>query len=75
MRDKLREKRETLGLTQKELAKRSKVSERVYQDYEYGKVTPRYNAMKRIAHVLGSSVEELFGNASDEIQTATTIKV
>lgn len=43
-----------------EVAKKAKVSERAYQQYEYGDRIPRADTAKLIAQVLNSSVEELF---------------
>lgn len=52
--------REAAGLTQAQAAKKAKVSERMYQGYEYDKNEPRVKAALRIAKVLGTTVEELF---------------
>ena len=52
--------RENNGLTQKEVAKKVGVSERMYQKYEYG-TTPNAETAIRIAKALNSTVEELWG--------------
>ncbi len=51
--------REEKGLTQKELAKLSGVSERMIQRYENGFTNPRLEAGKRIAQALNVSVHDL----------------
>ena len=56
---KLKIKRRQEGLTQREIAKTAKVSER-YQDYEAGKSIPKADTAKLIALALNSTVEELF---------------
>ncbi len=56
----LKDKREKMGLTQVKIAKESKITERGYQDYEYGKREPKVRTAIRIAKVLNSTVEELF---------------
>ena len=57
---KLKIKRRQEGLTQREIAKTAKVSERRYQDYEAGKSMPKADTAKLIALALNSTVEELF---------------
>lgn len=62
MNIKLREAREALDMTQAQVAKKAKVAERMYQDYEYGKREPGAGAAIRIARALKTTVEELFDN-------------
>lgn len=60
MNIKLRAAREKLGKTQEQVAAESRVSERVYQSYEYDKSEPKVRTAIRIAKALNSSVEALF---------------
>ena len=63
---KLIDKRRDCGLTQVEVAKRAKIANRAYQNYENGKRTPRADVAIRIAKAVDSSVEELFGAATSD---------
>ena len=56
----LKNKRESIHLTQEELSKLSKVSPRAYQNYEAGIRNPTVYVALRIAKALGVTVEELF---------------
>ena len=62
----LRAAREASGKTQAQVAKEAKVSERLYQDYEYDKCEPGVRTAIRIAEALGSTVEKLFGAATPD---------
>lgn len=59
---KLVEARQLLGMTQVEVAKKSFVTARNYQKYENEGQTPNAKAAIRIAKVLASTVENLFGD-------------
>lgn len=61
MLDKLKEARLKAGLTQAQMAKICEISVLAYQQYECGKRIPRADVAIRIARVLGSTVEHLFG--------------
>ena len=63
----LRAAREQSGKTQAQVAKEIGIAEAVYQRYEYGKNTPSVTTAIRIARVLGSTVEALFGAATPAI--------
>ena len=56
----LKKVREKTGLTQVEVAKQAKISERAYQNYEAGKRVPNVITAKLIAKVLETPVEKLF---------------
>ncbi len=56
----LKKAREELQLTQKEVANRTGISERLYQYYECGEREPRAGTAIKIAQALNSSVEALF---------------
>lgn len=58
---KLMEAREKIGLTQVEVAKKAGITERAYQNYEAGERIPKADVAVRIARVLKSTVEKLFG--------------
>lgn len=57
----LRAAREASGKTQAQVAKEANLAERQYQDYEYGRYEPGVRTAIRIAKVLNSTVEDLFG--------------
>jgi putative transcriptional regulator len=57
----LRAAREASGKTQAQVAKEAKVSERVYQDYEYDKCEPGVRTANRIARAVNSTTEKLWG--------------
>ena len=57
----LRAAREASGKTQAQVAKEIGVTELSYQRYEYGKREPGVRTAIRIAKVLNSTVEDLFG--------------
>lgn len=52
------------GKTQAQVAKEIGKTEQMYQRYEYGQSEPSVRTAIRIAQVLHSSVEELFGAAT-----------
>lgn len=56
----LRENRERLRLTQKQVADTIGIAESAYQRYEYGVQVPNVFMAVKIAKVLKISVEELF---------------
>ncbi len=60
--NKLKECREKLSLTQKQVAELVGIPEQVYQRYEYGKRIPTAIVACRIAKVLTTTVEELYGD-------------
>ncbi|MDL2254223.1 helix-turn-helix domain-containing protein [Ruminococcaceae bacterium OttesenSCG-928-I18] len=71
MKTDLRLRREKKGLTQVEVASRAKINERQYIRYEQGTRIPRADIALRIAHVLGTTVEKLFGAAIPETTKQT----
>ena len=56
----LKKIRETKGLTQIEIAKKSNITKRSYQRYEYGERVPDVHIAQLIAQVLHEPVEKLF---------------
>ena len=50
-----------MGFTQVQVANKAGIAERMYQEYEYGKRKPGVETAIRIAKILNSTVEELFG--------------
>lgn len=64
----LRAAREKSGKTQAQVAKEAGIQEQVYQRYEYGTSEPGVRTAIRIARVLGSTAEALFGAATPEIK-------
>ena len=61
--ERLKELREKNNLTQEQLAKKSGISSRMIQRYEYGTSRPRLDAADKIAKALGVTTDELLGNA------------
>jgi DNA-binding XRE family transcriptional regulator len=61
----LQRRRGALGLTQEEVAAGAAVSLKTYQQYEYYRVEPGVLKALRIAVVLRTSVEALWGEAFD----------
>lgn len=64
----LRAARDASGKTQAQVAKEADVAERLYQDYEYDKREPGVRTAIRIARTLNSTVENLFGAATPDIE-------
>ncbi|MCD4835644.1 helix-turn-helix domain-containing protein [Phocea massiliensis] len=62
----LRAAREASGKTQAQVAKLAKISESQYQNIEYDKSEPGVRTAIRIARVLNSTVENLFGAATPD---------
>lgn len=58
--NKLKERREALHLTQKEVADRVGIAVQVYQRYEYGERLPQVDLAIKIAQTLNSTVEKIF---------------
>jgi DNA-binding helix-turn-helix protein len=57
----LKSRRKTVGVTQKQIAELCNISERQYIRYENGEQEPSISIAIKIAIVLHSTVEELFG--------------
>ena len=62
----LKKARERSGLTQVETAAKATVSYRAYQNYEAEEREPKVSAAIRIAQVLDTTVENLFGAATPD---------
>lgn len=58
---KLKEAREKCGLTQEQIAKKAEISIRAYKMYESGERIPRADVATRIAKIVKSTVEKLYG--------------
>ena len=54
--------REQSGKTQKQVAEEIKISVRNYQDYEYNINAPNVFTALKIAKVLGTTVENIWGS-------------
>lgn len=57
----LKEKREALNLTQKQVADMVGIPYQAYQRYETGKIIPNAVLAVRISRALKTTVEELYG--------------
>lgn len=56
----IKNKRQSLQMTQEHVAKESNITLRQYQRYEQGESVPKVSTAKLIAQALNSTVEELF---------------
>ena len=68
MNNNLKTIRKGRALTQKDVSKLAGINERVYQNYEYGLITPNVYTAMRIADVLNSSVYECFPIYNNDIK-------
>ena len=59
-RENLIKARKNKSLTQKHLAQQLNISERHYQNLEYGKFNPSIKTALRLSEILGVTVNELF---------------
>lgn len=66
MNTKLKKERKKTGLTQVEIARKSKVTVRCYQRYESGERIPDATTAILIAQAVNSTVEDLFGAATPD---------
>ena len=57
--------RKQMKITQKHAATAANVSERNYQDYEYGKVVPTVTVLIDLADFFGVSLDYLAGRSDD----------
>ena len=73
--NRIREFREAKGLTQDKLADLSDLSRPVISQFEKGQRTPSLKALKRIADVLNTSVDELLVRGSRKEQLRPEQKV
>ena len=64
--NKIKQYREKIGLTQKQAATKSGVTERMFQHYEAGTKEPSATKIIRIAEALDTKVEKLY-------ETPTTV--
>lgn len=69
--ERLKELREQNNLTQEQLAKKSGVSSRMIQRYEYGTSRPRLDAAEKIALALNVTTDELLGHTDMFVAQAT----
>lgn len=58
---KLKERREAMSLTQKQVAEQIGIAESAYQRYERGAAIPNAKMAVRIAKALKTTVEEIYG--------------
>lgn len=56
----IKSRRESLGMTQKELAEKLRVSQQAVTKWETGENRPRAEKLPEIARLLGCSVDDLF---------------
>ena len=63
--DALRRFRKHANITQKQAAQGANASERVYQDYEYGKVIPSATVLIALADSFDVSLDYLVGRSDD----------
>ena len=65
MKNRIRELRQQMNLTQQELAIKSKIGYRTISDYERGVSTPDAESLKNLANVFKVSVDYLLGNTDN----------
>ena len=70
MKNRIRELRQQMNLTQQELAIKSKIGYRTISDYERGVSTPDAESLKNLANVFGCSTDYLIGNTKEKIIVA-----
>lgn len=63
---KIREYREKLGISGKELAQRIGVDDTTVCAWESGRILPRAEKIPRLADALGCTIDELFGRQTAE---------
>ena len=56
----IKQRREELGLTQRQVAERANITEAQFQRYEYGKNMPSVGLALRIAEALDTTIEQLY---------------
>lgn len=59
---KLKERREALGLTQRQVAEKIGIAESAYQRYERGVREPSISMALRLAKALNATAEELYSS-------------
>lgn len=64
-KDHLKAIRKTFKATQKQVAKAIHVSERNYQDWEYGNTKPNFDALIALADFFDVSLDYLVGRSDD----------
>lgn len=60
---KLKERREALGLTQRQVAEKIGIAESAYQRYERGVREPSISMALRLAKALNATAEELYSSS------------
>ena len=70
--DALRRFRKHANITQKQAAQGANASERVYQDYEYGKVIPSATVLIALADSFDVSLDYLVGRSDDPVRRSGT---
>ena len=70
MNKKLKDARKSSGKTQLEVANEAKITERLYQSYEYGTVKPGVDIAIRIAKALSKKTGDLEDLFASEQQSA-----
>ena len=70
--DALRRFRKHANITQKQAAQGANASERVYQDYEYGKVIPSATVLIALADSFDVSLDYLVGRSDDPARHSGT---
>ncbi len=64
---KVREIRKSLGISQSELAQKVNVNQTAVSQWERGIVTPSLDNAKRLADVLGCTIDELYADDRKEV--------
>jgi len=73
--NRIKEFRETKGLTQEDLAKSAQLSRPVISQFEQGQRTPSLKALQRIAKALNVEVNDLLGSSQKDSSSSAEYKV
>lgn len=68
MKNRIVEYRKKAKLTQKQVAEKLNIGERLFQSYEYGTVIPSVTVGIKIAKVLNTTAEELYPDEEESIK-------
>ena len=69
----LRKRAEEIGLTHAEVARRAGLSDRRYGNYVTGVREPDFSTLMKIASVLGTSPNELFGFGAEQTPSSVAL--
>lgn len=74
LRKRLKKKRQEAGLTQEEVAKRLNIQRTTYGEYERGKISPPSETVEKIAKILHTTPQYLYGWDENEINAVSEMQ-